>query len=368
MGLRQFIPGTAEYSVKHHQKFLQKKASGRDMLVLVEWGDGKLTELGADVRPEMDGYLELTNGLFLAPVGEGVDPVDYYGVPTVRAHAQIACPFSTTACLQAEFDEAGEFQYVEDDDGRTRQVVEVDVDQAPDTSTNGHDDGEVATDGGTSNYKRTYDIRPPSGAVGHTFGLDEAKQRAPYPVSPNDIRRGVEFGKESERDAGEVLRAAMYGAGAIIGTIVVLGLLYIIGSSVLSGGGGGSSGSGSGTTLGLFLLAAGPTARADAVKQELVDTGKEAIENVQRNPKQTGLRLLTSAAKGLAAATLMIGYVLATLTGAVFWGEYLATHPTVASPAVVQTLEALFTAAITAPLAVGMWLNLRMLRDLNSGG
>lgn len=366
MGFKQFIPGTAKYSVKHHQKYLRKKARGHDMLVLVEWSDGKLTELGGDIRPEMDGYIELTNGLFLAPVGEGVDPVDYYGVPTVRAHAQIACPFSTTACLQAEFDEAGEFEYVDDENSRTRQVVNVEVDQAPDASANGHDDGTAATDGGTGEVKREYDIRPPSGAVGHTFGLDEAKQRAPYPVSPNDIRRAVEFGKESERDAGEVLRAALYGAGAIVGTLVVLGLLYIIGSAVLGGGGGGDGG-GSGTVLGTLLLAAAPKAAVADVKHELVNRIKRAVASARRNPVPTALRVLTRLASVFAVASLLIGYVLATLTGAVFWGQYLATHPGIASPAVAQTLETLYLIAISAPLAVGVWVNARMLRDLTAG-
>jgi len=363
MGFKSLIPGTTAYSVKHHQKYLRKKARGHDMLVLVEWGDGKLTELGGDIRPEMDGYIELTNGLFLAPVGEGVDPVDYYGVPTVRAHAQIACPFSTTACLQAEYDEAGEFRYVEDDDGRTRKVVEVQMDQGPDTSANGHDDGNVAADGGTGEVKREYDIRPPSGAVGHTFGLDEAKQRAPYPVSPNDIRRAVEFGKESERDAGEVLRAALYGAGAIIATIVVLGLLYIIGSSVLSGGGGGGGGD-SGTTLGLLAMTAASSPRVQTVKEDILDTVRGAVSYAREKPGKTALRLLTHSVKVLAVASLLTGYVLATFTGGVFWADYLATHPQVASPAVMQWFELLYFIAISAPLALGVWLNLDMLTDL----
>jgi hypothetical protein len=160
--VKSFIPGTAKYSEKHHVKYLRKKASGHDALLLVEWDDGQLTELAADLHPEMDGWYEATNGLYFAPAGEGTDPVQYYGVPVVRCHAQIACPFSTEACLAADMDEAGEFHYnIDDQSVTTRQVVEVEMQGAGDApspeSGNGHDG--AAADGG-GEVVREYDLRP----------------------------------------------------------------------------------------------------------------------------------------------------------------------------------------------------------------
>jgi hypothetical protein len=260
-GLKAFIPGTARYSRKHHVKYLHKKARGHDALLLVEWEDGKLTELGADVHPEMDGWYKATNGLIFAPAGEGVDPVDYYGVPVIRCHSQIACPFSTEACLAADFDEAGEFQYqIDRDEGTTEQVVEVDMSGQPTPedapATNGHSNGEAAADGG-GEMVREYDLRPPAGAVGHSFSLTQAKQRAPNPISANMVRRAVEYGKEIGRDDGQYMRGLLHGGGLILGTVIILAVLYIAGASILGGGGGGSGGGG-GQVLSMLLLLIGP--------------------------------------------------------------------------------------------------------------
>jgi hypothetical protein len=263
--VKSIIPGTARYSRKHHVKYLHKKASGHDALLLVEWEDGKLTELGADVHPEMDGWYKATNGLIFAPAGEGADPVDYYGVPVIRCHSQIACPFSTEACLAAEFDEVGDFQYdIDRDSGTTQRVVEVDMGDQPQPETpgteNGHSNGEAAADGG-GEMVRKYDLRPPSGAVGYTFGLDQAKQRAPNAISANMVRRAVEYGKEIGRDDGQYMRGLLHGGGLILGTVIILAILYIVGASVLGGGGGGG-GDGGGAVLSTLLALAGPHIRA----------------------------------------------------------------------------------------------------------
>jgi hypothetical protein len=265
MGLKALIPFTAAKAQRGHVKYLRRKARGHDVLLLVEWDDGQLTELAADYHPDKDGWYEATNGLMFAAVGDGADTVDYYGVPTIRCHAAIACPFSTTACLQAEYDDVGDFEY-ETEDAKTTRVVEVEQVEQPDepagptangSSGNGEAEG-LLGDGGTR-VTRQYDVRPPAGAVGHAFGLDEAKQRAPYPVSANMLRRAVEYGKESARDQGKWLRMFLYGAGLVVGVLVIFGILYIIGASILGGGGGQSSGGG-GTTLGMLGLLAG-TAR-----------------------------------------------------------------------------------------------------------
>jgi len=259
-GLKALIPGTARYSQKHHVKYLHKKARGHDALLLVEWEDGKLTELGADVHPEMDGWYQATNNLIFAPAGEGGDPFDYYGVSAIRCHAQIACPFSTEACLAAEFDDVGEFEYEVTDDGKTDRVVEVEMDNHPQASANGQN-GELAADGGGEPV-RTYDLRPPAGAVGYSFGLDQAKQRAPNAISANMVRRAVEYGKEIGRDDGQYMRGLLHGGGLILGTVIILAILYIAGASILGGGGGGSGGGGGGQVLSALFLLAGPSVQA----------------------------------------------------------------------------------------------------------
>lgn len=260
MGLKSIVPFTAAKARKGHVKYLQRKGRGHDVLLLVEWDDGQLTELAADYHAERDGWYEATNGLMFAAVGDGADTVDYYGVPTIRCHAAIACPFSTTACLQAEYDDVGDFEY-ETEDGKTTRVVEVEAVEQADTADgpgagNGHagnGSGELFGDGGTR-MVRQYDVRPPAGAVGHAFGLDEAKQRAPYPVSANMLRRAVEYGKESARDQGKWLRMFLYGAGLVVAVLVIFAILYIIGASVLGGGGGGQSSGGGGPTLAMLGL------------------------------------------------------------------------------------------------------------------
>lgn len=266
MGLKAMIPGTAAYSRRHYHKYIHKKLGGHDVLLFVEWADGKLTELAADVHPEKDGWLQAENGLYFAPAGEGTEPVDYYGVPVIRVHASIACPISTTAAIQAEHEEQGDYDVVEDDRGRTDHVVRVEMEERPDAATNGHDtNGEAVADGGVATdteVTHRYNLRPPSPAVGWSFGLDEVKQRAPNGVSANMLRRAVEYGKESERGEGGAVRYLLIGIGVMLGIIVVLGVLWAVLSSLLGGGGGGGGGGGSATNLGLLALAAAPLGRS----------------------------------------------------------------------------------------------------------
>jgi len=258
--VKSFIPGTARYSRKHHVKYLHKKARGHDALLLVEWEDGKLTEIGADVHPEMDGWYQATNGLIFAPAGEGADPIDYYGVPVIRCHSQIACPFSTEACLAADFDEVGDFQYeINREENTTERVVEVDMSSQPSPEDAGVGNGqsnEAAADGGVEKV-RQYDLRPPAGAVGYTFSLTQAKQRAPNAISANMVRRAVEYGKEKARNEGRYMKGLLHGGGLVLGTLIIIAILYIVGASVLSGGGGGGGGGG-GTVLGALFALAGP--------------------------------------------------------------------------------------------------------------
>lgn len=246
-GLKSFVPGTAKYSEKHHLKYLHKKARGHDVLLLVEWADGQLTEMAADYHANKDGWYVTPAGLMFANVGEGVDPVSYYGVQVVRCHAEIACPISTTAAIQAEYDDVGNFQYEADQDGKTDKVIEVKSPQ----QANGN--GEAVADGG-SEIVREYDIRPPSPAVGHAFGLDEVKQRAPNPVTSNLVYRSFEYGKEMARDDGRILKVAAMALGIGLAlALTVVGFLWLLGQ--LGGSGSGESGGGGGVSLGLLMLA-----------------------------------------------------------------------------------------------------------------
>jgi hypothetical protein len=161
-------------------------------------------------------------------------------------------------------DEAGDFRYnIDRDSGTTQQVVEVEMEGAGDVpspeseSGNGHD-GAVADGGG--DVVREYDLRPPAGAVGYSFSLTQAKQRAPNAISANMIKRAVEYGKQMAREEGLYMRGLLHGAGLVIGTVVLLGLLYIVGAAVLGGGGGGAEAASgaTNTTLNLLLVAATP--------------------------------------------------------------------------------------------------------------
>jgi len=382
--LKSFIPGTARYSQKHHIKYLQKKARGHDTLLLVEWEDGKLTELGADIHPEMNGWYQATNNLIFAPAGEGADPVDYYGVPVIRCHAQIACPFSTSACLAAEYDEAGEFRYdVNREENTTDRVVEVEMDTSaptPGDATNGHTDGEAATDGGGTPVRK-YDLQPPAGAVGHTFSLTQAKQRAPNAISANMVRRAVEYGKEKARQEGLYMKGLLHGGGLVLGTLIVIALLYIVGGAVLGGGGGsgGSGGGSGGVVFGSLLLAS--TARFDDVRDEVTDELAELYESTKADPWGAVLGAVSGLLSSLTIATGAIGYTLAMLTGGIYFEEYLSTHPEIASTEVVWlfgdltpievVLGDLFTIALLCPPLLGLYLTVKYVRTVRtavSGG
>ncbi|WP_435067699.1 hypothetical protein [Haloplanus sp. C73] len=331
-GLKALIPGTARYSEKHHVKYLHKKASGHDALLLVEWEDGKLTELGADVHPEMDGWYQATNNLIFAPIGEGTDPVDYYGVSVIKCHAQIACPFSTEACLAAEFDEAGEFRYqVDPDSNTTQRVVEVEMgDQpAPEEGKAANGQGEAVADGGAEKV-REYDLRPPAGAVGYSFSLTQAKQRAPNAISANMVRRAVEYGKEKARNEGRYMKGLLHGGGLVLGTLIILAILYIIGASVLGGGGGG--GGGGGQVLSILALLAGP--RLKSVWGEIRDEFSLYWNAIREDPILAVWVAFSSLLKVATGGLFLIGYVLATITGALFWGQFLDRHPEVATTTV----------------------------------
>ncbi|WP_367175093.1 hypothetical protein [Haloarcula rubripromontorii] len=252
MGVKSFIPGTAAYSEKHFVKYLHKKARGHDVMLLIEWDDNKITEMPADYHADKDGWYVTPPGLMFANVGEGVDPVSFHGVQTIRCHAGIACPISTTAAIQSEYEECGEFEVVADDNDRSKKVIEI----TP-ADENGHGNGEAMADGGAA--RREYKIRPPAPAVGHAFGLEEVKQRAPNPVNPNMIRRAYEFGKQKARDQGRVLKIAAIALGVGLAlALTVMGFIWLL-NQLGSGGGGGGGDGGGGTVLSILsLLLAAP--------------------------------------------------------------------------------------------------------------
>lgn len=293
MGIRSLIPGTQAYSRKHHIKFLRKKASGYDALLWVEWGDNKVTFLPANLDPQKGGWYEAANGLYFAPAGEGVDPVQYNGIDVVRCSAEIACPISTTAALQSELEESGDYKIQTDENGHTTKVVRYsEPSGSPDVADVGGDDsdgsvsmddddsgplGPAVSDGGQTidpadikQEKKEYDVRPPSPAVGFSFGLEQVKQRAPNAVSANMLRQAVEYGKESERGEDLALKYYLLGAASLLGVIVLLVIIGGLFMNLTGFGGGGGGGGGGGapastptptrnsTELSLFALFAAP--------------------------------------------------------------------------------------------------------------
>jgi len=281
--VKSFLPFTTAKSRKHHLKYLRKKLGGHDVLMMVEWADGKLTELPADLHPERDGWYEATNGLMFAPAGEGVDPVDYHGVPVIRTYAAIACPISTTAAIQAELEENGEFKLEHNDKGQPEKLVK--YKPAPDADsdeglTNGHgptpedaddadgDLGKAMSDGGAVELDKEYDLRPPSGAVGWSFGTDEVAQRAPNAVSSNMLKRAYDYGFEEAMGDGGRIRTLLMGMGIMLGIVLLLGILGAVFLNLTSGGGGGGGGGG-GQTLSFLALLAGTGAGRAAVLNRL---------------------------------------------------------------------------------------------------
>jgi hypothetical protein len=282
MSLKSFIPFTAEKARKGHLKYLHRLARGHDVLLMVEWADGQLTELPADLHPGMDGWYEATNGLLFAPIGEGTDPISYHGVDVVRVHAMIACPISTTAALQSELDEHGEYEVVTDDNGYAEQVVyyetteeaetppEIEDDGPEPTTTddgvdvfqageNGGDAG-VAPDGGHGRQRvKAYNVRPPAPAVGWQFDTDQVKQRAPNAVSPNMLQRAKEYGQEMAFGRESKVRYLLLGMGAMIAILGILVILAIVYQNLTSGGGGAG---GADQNLSVLVALAAPGVRA----------------------------------------------------------------------------------------------------------
>jgi len=170
------------------------------------------------------------------------------------------------------------------------------------------------------------DIRPPAGAVGHAFGLDQAGQRAPYPVSSNMLRRAVEYGKESARDQGKWLRMFLYGAGLVVGVLVVFGILYIIGASVLSGGGGGGvSGAASATDLGTLLLV-GSTA-SSALRRRV----QNLVNWIRTHPKLAGAVFVEQFGELWFRGTITLTVTLNFAMMVVLMGDLFTRHPDLAT-------------------------------------
>jgi hypothetical protein len=149
--------------------------------------------------------------------------------------------------------------------------------------------GDAFTDGGETidptdveHQKKEYDVRPPSPAVGFSFGLEQVKQRAPNAVSANMLRQAVEYGKESERGENLEARYLLIGMGIMLGVVIILGIigglfLNLTGGSGGGGGGGGGGGApastptptGNSTELSLFALFAAPGIIGNKVRDKL---------------------------------------------------------------------------------------------------
>jgi hypothetical protein len=251
-------------------QYLDEQLGDADVLLLVEWADGTISEQPATYGVK-DNVLQAENGLEWKLVGQGAEPKLFHGVPVIRCHALIDRPVDTTVAIGAEMDEEDRFVPVTDERGAT-EVVEhvrpIDPGDAADGAIDpaaataepvAPDEGlaQLETDGAGQTVDRIYDLKPPDGCVGWAFSLTSAGQRAPNAVSPMDMHDAKERGKMSERDNQELLKYVAIGAGGTLALMIVIAVIFVVGQRLLSGGGGGG-----GASLGLLVALAGPSWRA----------------------------------------------------------------------------------------------------------
>lgn len=233
MSIKSIFPWTLEYSRRHHQKYLRKRLGEHDHIAQVEWADGTITDLPVDYRPE-DNKLVADNGLQFSVKGRAGNALSYHGVPVIRTHALIPCPFDATSCIHAELDEESEYTVYTYEDG------------GPTVERNAATTSEVATDGGVNSdgddapgpafeqplngfgKDRVYHMRPPDGCVGWAFSLQSMAERAVNSISGSDLKDSEERGKQSQRNSQEWLRALVIGAGGVLGVIFLIAVLAMV--------------------------------------------------------------------------------------------------------------------------------------------
>lgn len=232
MSFKSFIPGTLEHSRRHHQKYLQKRLGGHDHIAQVEWADGTITDVPVNYRPE-DNKLVADNGLQFSVKGRAGNALSYHGVPVIRTHALIPCPFDATSCIHAELDEESEYTvYTYADDGPQVERTAATAQEA--VTDGGIEQNGAGTDipfeDGPNGFEsdRIYNMQPPDGCVGWAFSLQSMGERAVNSISGADLKDSEERGKQSQRNSQEWLRALVIGAGGVLGVIFVIAVLAMV--------------------------------------------------------------------------------------------------------------------------------------------
>ena len=232
MSIKSIIPGTLEYSRRHHRAYLQKRLGGHDHIAQIEWADGTITDLPVDYRPE-DNKLVADNGLQFSVKGRAGNALSYHGVPVIRTHALIPCPFDATSCIHAELDEESEYTVhtYADDGPKVERTAAKSQGAVTDGGVEQNGAGtDVPFEDGPNGFDsdRVYHMQPPDGCVGWAFSLQSMAERAVNSISGSDLKDSEERGKQSQRNSQEWLRALVIGAGGVLGVIFMIAVLAMV--------------------------------------------------------------------------------------------------------------------------------------------
>lgn len=200
MSVKSIIPGTAEHSQKHAQKYYQRLVKGHDVVLEIEWPDGTVTYDSGDFSVEDDAYVS-SKGLKFFVNGKGSEPRTLHGVPMVRVSSAVAASVDTSTAIAMGQEEEGEYEDVTTDAG---EVVD-----------------------------REYDLRPPEGMHGWTYYLSDATDRAPYPTTSMEMKDQEERGKMSARSTADNIKYLLMGMGIVLGGLFLIAVLGIAGAKVL---------------------------------------------------------------------------------------------------------------------------------------
>lgn len=231
--MKEKLPNKAKKDESAYNDYLAKVKGDHDVLLLVEWSDGVISELPANYDSEA-GIYRCANDLQFKVAGKGTEPKSYHDVPVVRVYAALGCPIDTTAAIAADRDEAGTFEVVTDQYDRRKVVQHLPVRTDEDGEPVTDDDGSLVADGGHiagNETNRVYDLNPPEGCVGWSFELKNASDRAPYGVNPEELKNSEERGKRAVRGEDSRIKDFLLGGGCVLLVLLFIAVaLWLVGA------------------------------------------------------------------------------------------------------------------------------------------
>lgn len=259
--VRGRIPAWKNLWFSRYGKALKEEWKGHDYVAEVEWNDETVTFIGADYDP--DNYeLRLRkpfDDLRYKVIGQGGSPVYISGVPVIRIKAMLAAPIDSEVAVAMEMEEDDQYLRV-DEHGNELDEQPANAPDLPDpdraqqsgpaataSKTQGSTtvaDGGVAVDDSDPSISGPGDVDLDDAAVpgtepdakdhiynlkpedwpriqGYTFSLTSVAQRVPYPVSPQDLKRAEDRGRDSAGLGSDRLPDVLLGAGLMFILVVL---------------------------------------------------------------------------------------------------------------------------------------------------